>query len=377
MATLVENAASFVVHEAGDSDSQELLDLVTTPRVGRGVRWSIERSPDFFLALRAETDGWRAFVARDERSGSAIGCLSVATRRVYLAGQARPTCYITNLHVAPEWRGRGVADRLCWHAHELIQGVDGRRTPTLLVVRANNRSMRTRASGPRGLPDFRWIGRLAVHRIPTRRLRRLSVPDGIDVDQAQASDLAELAALSNRVFQSRDFAPHFDAASLARWIAGAPGLELSDFLVAREGGRIVGWLGLWDEAVFRRARVASYTRLAAARYAVRDALRPLTGWRPAPKVGELVGSVVATQVCVAADRPDVLRALLAARGQRLYASGCSWLKIALDVRDPLAGALPGLGARVTPLLACVTTPAGARAAPELGGRALHFDTMLA
>jgi ribosomal protein S18 acetylase RimI-like enzyme len=364
------------VHEAQDSDGRELLAFVSAPYATGGVRWAIERS-DFFAALRAEAGGWRVLIARDNASGEAIGYVSIATRRVWLGGCARTTWYLTNLHVRPDWRGRGVADALCRRAQEIIRSVGGEHAPTLLVVHERNHRMHARASGPRGLPGYNSIGRLAVYTTSTRRLRRVSDGRGTQIGAASPSDLAEMAALSNRVFSQRDFAPHLDAETLERWIGGAPGLSLSDFLVAREGGRMVGWLGLWDEAAFRRARVTGYTRFTAMRYRVRDALSPVTGWRPTPKVGELVSTVSTVRVCVDSARPDILRALLGHRAESLYRSGYSWLKIGLDPRDTLVRALAGLHARTGPLRAYITTPAGASAAPALDGRPLHFDAALA
>jgi len=371
----IREASSFHVLDAQDSDGPELVDLVTAPVRSRGVRWSIER-PDFFAALRAENGGWRMWVARDGVTDTAIGCLSVARRRTYVGSRVIDTCYITNFHVRPDWRGRGVADRLCWHAHDFIHRSCGELAPTLLFVHERNRQMRSRASGPRGLPDFRPIGRLATHTVSTRRLRAVRTPRGLSIHPAAPSDLAEMAALSAHVFAQRDFGPALDDGTLERWIAAAPGLGLSDFLVARERDRVVGWLGLWDDAAFRRACVVGYSHRAAFRYAVRDALSPVTGWRHAPRVGDLVGTVIAALVCVRADRPDVLRSLLAHRASSLYASGRTWLKIALDDRDTLTHALSGLSVRVKPLLAYATTPAGADRMTALDGRPLHVEAAL-
>jgi hypothetical protein len=185
-----------------------------------------------------------------------------------------------------------------------------------------------------------------------------------------------MAALSAHVFAQRDFGPALDAGSVERWVAEAPGLSLSDFLVARERDRVVGWLGLWDDAAFRLARVVGYSPLVAFRYAIRDALRPVTRLRQAPRVGDVVGAVLAALVCVPADRTDVLRALLGYRASSLYASGRPWLKIALDRRDTLTRALSGLRARSKPLLACITTPAGAAAVTALDDRPLHVEAAL-
>ena len=186
-----------------------------------------------------------------------------------------------------------------------------------------------------------------------------------------------MAALSRRVLADRQFAPAFDLGSLARWIEGAPGLALSDHLIARQDDAVVGWLGLWDEGILRRLRVAGYSRTAALRYALHDALAPITGAPSIPRVGDVVGTAVVVNPCVHSDRPDVLRAILlhAARSPQLR--GCAWLRLALDPRDPLVYGLAGLRTRVSSFCAHVATPSGAYEGPPLDNRPLHFEAALA
>ena len=368
---------SFVVRDATDADSASLLRLVRTSAVERGVRWTIDRESDFFAPFRAEAGGWWVVIAEEEDTGTPVGCVSVALRKAYMDGRVEPTCYVSNLLVRPEWRGRGIGDELCWRAVELCRRAAGDHAPILLAIRERNPHMRRRIPGPRGLPGLRPFAQVAIHSIRTHALGSIAGPRRVEIHPASSDDLEEMVALSRLVFAERQFAPAFDPGSLARWIAGAPGLTLSDHLVAREDDAVVGWLGLWDEGVIRRVRVASYSRPAALRKALHDSLARITGAPRFPRVGDLVGCAVVVHACVPVHRPDVLRAILLHAAGSLQPRACAWLRIALDPRDRLAGALAGLRTHVSSFGAHVTTPTGAYAGPLLNDRPLHFEAALA
>ena len=316
-------------------------------------------------------------IAEEEDTGTPVGCVSVALRKAYMNGRVEPTCYVSHLLVRPEWRGRGIGDELCWRAAELCRRAAGDHAPVLLAIRERNPHMRRRIPGPRGLPGLRPFAQVAIHSIRTHALGSIAGLRRVEIHPASSDDLEEMVALSRLVFAERQFAPAFDPGSLARWIAGAPGLTLSDHLVAREDDAVVGWLGLWDEGVIRRVRVASYSRPAALRKALHDSLARITGAPRFPRVGDLVGCADVVHACVPVHRPDVLRAILLHAAGSLQPRACAWLRIALDPRDRLAGALAGLRTHVSSFGAHVATPTGAYAGPLLSDRPVHFEAALA
>lgn len=369
---------SLSVREASETDNAALLSLAQNSFVARGVRWTIERAPDFFTPFRAEPGGWWVVLAEDTATDTCVGCISVAVREAHVAGHARPTAYLSRFFVRPGYRRRGIGDELCRRVAGLSRGTFGVDGLGLAVIREGNASMRPRLAGPRGLPGLARFGRVRIHSIPTRRLKNAGRGrDAVEVGVATPADVEEMAKLGRRVFPERQFGPVFDADSLIRWIARAPGLGISDHLVAYEKGTLVGWLGLWDEGVIRRARLAGYSRAVAVRNVIHDALAPLTGVTPVPKVGEVVGCTAIVHVCVPQHRPDVLRSLLIEAGRRLHRQGCPWLRIALDPRDRLTGALARLWTRDWSFGAYVTTPTGAYTGPPLHDRPLHFEAALA
>ncbi|HEX6739007.1 MAG TPA: hypothetical protein VF310_12080, partial [Vicinamibacteria bacterium] len=176
---------------------------------------------------------------------------------------------------------------------------------------------------------------------------------------------------------ARQFAPLVDAEGLRRWTRSAPGLALSDYFLARGAdGRLRGFLALWDQRAFKQLRVTSYSRrLGAARLAVNAAAR-LLGAARLPPVGEALRARTAVHVCVPADEPATLHALLREGHRRRRAAGDAFFTIGLDVRDPLCAALRGFWAQPTDVHAYATTARGAYAGPALDDRPLHHEIAL-
>jgi GNAT superfamily N-acetyltransferase len=369
--------SSFVIRSATDADSAGLMRLVGVSCASRGVRWEIERASDFFLPFRAESGGWSVLIAEDEGSATPVGCVSLAMRDSWVAGHVLRTCYVSNLLVAPACRGRGIGDALCGHAAEAARCVVGDDGPVLLAIREGNPYMSRRISGPRGLPELRPFAQVEIHSISTARLCREAVGKNVEINRATFADLGEMAALSRRVFPERQFAPAVDADSLASWIAAAPGLAVSDYWVARRNGVVLGWLGLWDEGVVRRVRVAGYSPIRALRYTVRNAVARFTGSELAPKVGDTVGCAVVVHLCIRQDCPSILRDMLSSAARALRSRGCAWMRIALDSEDELSPSLCGLPSRTSSFGAYVASPSGSYGGPPLDDRPTHFEAALA
>jgi hypothetical protein len=184
-----------------------------------------------------------------------------------------------------------------------------------------------------------------------------------------------MAALWARLAPGRQFAPVLDAASLAAWVDDAPGLVLSDYLVARRaGGDLAGFLGVWDQSGFKRLRVTGYSRrLGAVRMAF-NAVGPAVGATKLPPPGGALRNLTAVQVCIPPEHPAVLGALVRHAHNAFRARGYSFLNVGLDVTDPLAAGLRGLLAQPTDVWVCVATLGGP--APPLDGRPTYHELAL-
>ncbi len=362
--------------DATSDDNAALLALTAAcPMVG-DIGLCMQRQPDFFALNRLEGDGWRVGVV-DDLGGVPIGCVAVADRQTFLHGRPGRTMYVSDLKVHPAHRGRGVADALSSYARQVCLEVGGPQVPTFLTVLAGNRAMERQLAGGRAQLKVDKVGTIRAHSVSLLWRRRTGSPEGIRVTRASHADLEEMAALWQRVAPLRQFAPVHDGDSFAAWIAAAPGLEASSYLLAREpGGRLIGFVGMWDQGSFKQMQVTSYPRSIAAFRAAFNMIGPAFRAARLPRAGGFIRSLNAVNVCVPGDRADVLRSLLITAYNEHRGHGFSFFNIGLAVDDPLSGALSGLLAQHTDVEGFVTAPGGGYAGPPLTDRPLHHEIAL-
>ena len=362
------------VREGRATDNDALVALAAACPMAGDIVMCVDRAPDFFALARLEGDRWRVGVT--ESDGVVTGCITASERWAHVNGRVTRTAYVGDLKVGPAFRGGSAADALTELARDTCREYGGRAVPVLTTMLAGNRSVERRASGPRGLPRMTPFATLKVHAIPFLFRRRDDVA-GVRVREAREEDLEEMGALWARLAPARQFARVMDAESLRAWLRQAPGLALHHYLVARRpDGRIAGFVGVWDQRSFKQLRVLGYSpRLAAARVAV-NAVARLAGTERLPRAGDALASLATVHMCVPAEDPSVLRALLLRAYAMYRRSGNVVLTVTLDRRDPLSGALVGLFAQPTLVGAYVTTPSGCYTGPALDERPMHFESAL-
>lgn len=361
------------VRTAVPQDNPALVALAAACPMEGATRLCVERDPDFFALTRIEGETCTVAVAEHPGRG-VIGCVSAAERVVWLDGVPSRTAYLGDLKVHPSDRRQGIADALSRWCVEAC-GAIGPHLPVLVSVLEGNRPMERRASGRPGVPALRRIGTLDAWAVPALWYRRLPVGIGLTAGRARAGDLDAMAAAWTKAGRRRQFAPVLDRDALADWIARAPGLEVTDYLVAWRGAQLAGFLGLWNQAVFKRTRILGYAPGAALFRLGFNAAAPLLGAPPVPPAGSLLPHRVAVQLCVPDGDAAVLRSLLVAAHNAARDGGEAFFTVGIDRADPLAAAVRGMMAQPTPVGIYVTTARGPSERPERPWP-LHYEIAL-
>ena len=374
VATRPNGRVSVHVRDAVHSDDEALRAIAASCPMEGDITLRVTREPDFFALNRLEGQEWRVGVA--ESDGRVVGCVMAAERRAYLHGGERRTLYAGDLKVHPRMRGAGVADVLSQWVRRALGDMGGVNAPILLTILAGNTAMERRTSGRGGMPNFLRFATIRAFSIPLLFPRRFT-ETRLRVSVATLRDIEEMVQLWERVAPTRQLAPVFTADTLERWIAGAPGVDISSYRLARDAtGRLVGFIAWWDQTRFKQAHVLRYSpRLHAAR-AVLNGMASVTSGVRLPDAGAALRYCTAFHLCVPGDSPDVLRALVRSSYAELRAARYAFATIGLDERDPLCTALGGLFAQPTDVHAYVCTAGGDYAGPSLADRPLHYEIAL-
>lgn len=290
---------------AGAGDDAELRALLRDNPIGGWLRLSLEREPDVF-ATAGLYDRHAIVIAREARSGRAVGLCEYAVRRMYVDGAVHCVPYLGALRVDARDRHRIAL---------LRQGFETVRTrlrhaadyPAALtsISAGNTVARRVLCAGLAGLPRYLPAGDLTTLALATRGSRF-----GPGIEHAQEEDLPAIAALLQRTYRGRKFAPHWtgdDLLALARFA-----LPAGRFLVARDGGAIRGCIAVWDQRAFKQTRVCGYAPWVAQLRPLYNATAWLTRVPALPRAGETLDQVYLSHRAADGDDPLLLRELVRA-----------------------------------------------------------------
>jgi ribosomal protein S18 acetylase RimI-like enzyme len=367
--TSVALSRGLELRDATPDDNGALIALAGACTMDGDMGLRVDRAPDFFALNRLEGEASRVGVVTDD--GEIVGCVAFTRRRAFYQGRETAIGYASDLKVHSRARGLGAADLLSEYAREASRELTGD-APVILTILGGNRRMENRARGPRGTPVLERFASLDVMAIPLLWKRR--VRSALRIRSAQLSDVEQMCDVWQRFARTRQFAASWDSSSLAEWIDAAPGLDISDYLLAFDSrGSIAGFLGVWDQASFKQLRVVSYSRrMAWARRGI-NAVAPCVGTARLPRAGGELLSLATVHVC--AEHPAVLRSLLLEAYRRYRDSRYACITIGLDTRDSLIAATRGWMAQPTRVNAYASVAPGTNVA-DFAALPMHFETAL-
>lgn len=315
---------------ADDAGIRALIGRTAQP--GR-VTLNFEREPSYFHGCAVATEAPEVWVAAEAGNGRIIATFNIGRRAVFLNGERRLLRYGCDLRVDPGHRGSLLLPRLFRQFKQLMRPGEWMQT---VILADNERSLSTVGSGRAGLPVYYPCGEL-VNSILYGRLR--SGSEGLDIAPASLADVPAMQALLDREGARKQFFPAYRLAELDATVPYYRDLWPEHFLLARDRGRLVGMIGLWDQHAFKQTRVLAYRRPLGWLRPFYNAHSALRGGPRLPRAGGCLRYQTVHTVVMADNDPGLLRPLLAeAQARSGRADG---LILGLFQHDPLRVALQG------------------------------------
>jgi hypothetical protein len=343
----------FTFDLATPADDPAIRRLLANNPIPGQVSVTYEREPNYFLGCGSMGHFNQVLVARHQATGDVAAVATRTTRPLYVNGQSEEVGYIGQLRVDQRFQGRWLVSSGFRFFHQLH--ADGRVTGYLTTIIEGN----TQAQGllvdkaRRHFPVYRLIDRLCTLAIILKtprpkacgawyvgrnsanlRTTHHSLSDKVETCLGLPSDLPAIVAFLQHYGSARQFFPVYTEADFG----GSPttlGFQVTDFVIVRRQGEIVGVLGLWDQSSYKQTVVHSYHGLLRHLRPLYNLAGRLTGRPPLPAPGQAIHFVYASFICLAKNDPDFFGILLKHGYHLASARGYAYLMVGLSVRDPL------------------------------------------
>ncbi len=331
-------AERFLTRAGTAADDAALRRLLRDTPVQGGLRVCLEREPSFF---GGDIDGLRHDVATVWRGAALAACGSRVVRRAWWGGVPSDAAYLCDLRLHPSWQRRG--GRALVEGYRHLEGC-GEAAPAVVTWTAvfeENHAARGSITGSRaGLPAYIERGKLLC---PVFFVRRGSLALPAGVTTGRSGDAEEVAEFLNARHRTRLLAPVHAAADLlgtGRW----PGLEMKDFLLLREAGRLTGVVAIYDVRGIRQVRLEGLSGWKKWLRRPLNAAAMLTGWPPLPEDGSVLPMAYASFLAVENDDAALAGLLLRCARTAAHRRGIHFLCACLHDQDPLLPAFRGMPA---------------------------------
>jgi hypothetical protein len=290
-----------VAERHDDADIRRLLRENPTPG---SFSLSFEREPSAF-----DDDGQRALrqcfiIARDRRTGEAIGVCERAVRGAYIDGKVHKLPYLSALRIAQTHRNRiGVLRGGFEALRQFAEQAD--ETPFALtsIAAENETALRILSRGIPGLPVYSPVGAYSTFVLGAKSEKLLA-----GIRPATPQDFPALAKFLQSTLASKQFAPYWREEDLTALAEN--GLPACRILLATQDGRIHGCMGVWNQTGFKQTVARQYPATVSALRPLINLFAPLTGSPQLPAIGQPLRLAVLSLVAVAGDNQSVLQELL-------------------------------------------------------------------
>lgn len=320
--------------------NRDLCHLFTSVRLESALSLTQERDPDFFVLPRLHQGPFATVLGLDDND-RLVGCGTLCVRDGWLSGQVIRTGYLCDLRVAPDFRGGRHLARAYKHFMDYMESRFGAELFTTVIFDSNKAAIAalTHRSDKRlDQPIYRPMTPFEMVSVQFTRKKGGASPR---VRQATPDDLEPLTAYLAERARTRVLGEVLTAQRLAERLSLWPGLSLSDFLIARDGSRIVGCLAPWDTSIFKRTRVLGYRGSMLWQKRLFNLGAGLMRFPKLPPPGEHFRFVFLTHLEVDNDDAAIFRELLLAAYARLRDRGLHFMSAFVPRGSPLTPAFKG------------------------------------
>ncbi len=330
----------FIIESARPENSAELCSLIRSAPMAGAISISLEREPNYFHAASVQGTDSSILIARDASTGEAAGVGAVSRRAVYVNGALKQVAYLSDLRIANKYRGGRLLAKAYAHIHEhLLTEDDFAQT---IVVEDNVKALDLLTSGRGGLPKYFPYGEYTCPAVLIGAPKS-QLSTSLEILRAAPEHIPAMQEFFNTHAPAKQFYPHYDFSSLGTGYMLNQSLE--NFFLAFKKGRLVGMVGVWDQAGFKQTRIHGYSGPLRWLRPIINAISPITQSFTLPPVGSVIQSFYLHSMVIKDNDSQIFSQLINAIRREFSGKGFAYFLCGLDARDPVRQSLQGLKTR--------------------------------
>ncbi|HSE01156.1 MAG TPA: hypothetical protein VLB72_10530 [Burkholderiales bacterium] len=326
----------FAISLAGPDDDAQLRARMAQDRMDGAIAVSFRREPSYFAGCPLQGDATQVVKCTDHATGTIIGLGSRSTLLAWVDGELRRIGYLSDLRLAPEYRGGPLLAR-GYRFFRKLHLTDRVPFYTTVIYEGNGPALEALVGGRAGLPLYRDWGRLLTPAIRLDLPVRQTMAPGVEIERGSGTRLPEIVSFLNRWQRQKQFSPHYREVDFGG--GRFAGLTPEDFFLALRRGRIVGTVAAWDQAALRQAHVERYSGMVRWLRPAYNALTRLTPLKPLPGPGARIPFVYLACLAVEGNDVETFRHLLRIAHEYVRRGRWHYAIAGLHESDPLAEVL--------------------------------------
>ena len=229
-----------------DSDNQAILELSHRCPQDGVIEGYPDRAPEFRKIHQQISEKSYHFVAR--KGDSLIGAFGAVYTNLHYKGTEYDAAYLMDLKVDPDHRRSTVAFRVVKETVNHLRTLDTKMA--IATFLKNNEYSLIFTKSRAGIPEAHYLGDFKIFSIIP--IMRKFTSGKYAIGHPEEKDIPELVALYNTFYSGFKLAPRMTDQLLRYYTGEIKGMDLNQFWVARQDGKIKAVICAWDEDFYKR-----------------------------------------------------------------------------------------------------------------------------
>ncbi len=324
---------SILPYQSSDNEGAKALCRIP---VSGNIVLSLEREPDYLAGAFLQCEQPDVYVCRETQTGRVCGLINFGFRRVFMNGVLTQQRYFSDLRIDPDFQ----KSRLFFQITQFImqnnlipRGQDAAQT----IVFADNavfQNIIQKRNISKRYPNYHFssdyftqIVALSGRKNPFQR------PPQYKIRKATTDDAPLMQAFLAQHGPEKQGYPYYEYARMKGDYY--QGLDITDYYLAFEADKLVGFCATWFQKDIKQTRVVGYSHLFSFVRPLVNAFSKLAGGFQLPRAGSILNYFYIHNILISENKPKIFETLLQQITQDYRQRGFHYFMVGLCAGDAL------------------------------------------